>query len=172
MDPTHHTIPVSRRQVLRTGALSGAALLGVSASGSAAATAPDFSARIWGDGEQYGTKVTGVIRHPNERSLDSFFVITNPVTGELDEATLPVSEAAPGNPDYNGGRWWTHTVAWTEAGIEAHGSQPPLLTRYGPADDPESILFHYNLGHLTIEAGSPEGGPPAYFRCPLLPVKD
>lgn len=153
--------------------LSGATLLGVTATGSAAGKGkPDFSPRIWGDGEQWGTKVTGIIKNPNENSLDKFFVITNPITEELPDETLPVSEAAPGNPDYNGGRWSTHTVEWTEAGINAHGSPPPLLTRYGPADDPESIQFHYNLDHLSITEGSPSDGPPDYFRCPLLPVKE
>jgi hypothetical protein len=166
---------VSRRQVLRTGvAVSGVSLLGVTAVGSAAAAKgkPDFSPRIWGDGEQWGTKVTGEITNPNENSLDKFFVITPGAASELPDGTLPVSEAAPGNPDYNGGRWWTHTVEWTQAGVDAHGSTPPLLTRYGPADDPESIQFHRGLGHLTITEGSPAGGPPDYFRCPMLPVKD
>lgn len=170
-----HGTNVTRRQLLRAGAaLSSATLLGVAATGSAAAAKgkPDFSPRIWGDGEQWGTKVTGEIKHPNENSLDKFYVITNPVTGDLPEGTLPVSEAAPGNPDYNGGRWWTHTVAWTQAGIDFHGSTPPLLTRYGPDDDPASIQFHADLGHLEISEGSPAGGPPAYFRCPLLPVKE
>ncbi|MCU4717176.1 hypothetical protein [Halapricum hydrolyticum] len=166
---------ISRRRVLRTGAVvSGTALLGITATGSATAAKgkPDFSPRIWGDGEQWGTKVTGEIKNPNENSLDKFFVITNPVTGELPEGTLPVSEAAPENPDYNGGRWWTHVAEWTEVGLDVHGSPPPLLTRYGPADDPESILFHYNLGHIAISEGPPDGGPPDYFRCPLLPVKE
>ncbi|MFB6172488.1 MAG: hypothetical protein ABEJ23_08125 [Haloarculaceae archaeon] len=159
---------MTRRQALRAGAaLSGAALLGGVAAGSAA---PDFSPRVWGDGEQWGTKVTGTISNPNEQSLDKLFVVTNPVTGALPSGTLPVSEAAPGNPAYNGGRWWTHVAAWTEAGIGAHGSPPPLLTRYGPADDPESILFHEALDHVTVSEGPPAGGPPAYFRCPLLPV--
>lgn len=173
MDPADHTRPVTRRGLLRSGALlSAATLLGVGATGSVAAAAPDFSPRLWGDGEQWGTKVTGTISHPNPHSLDELFVVTNPVTGDLDPGTLPVSEAAPGNPNYNGGRWWTHTAAWTEAGIAAHGSQPPLLTRYGPADDPASIRFHEALGHIEVTAGSPPGGPPPYFRCPLLPVKD
>jgi hypothetical protein len=162
----------SRRQVLRTGAvIAGAATLGVAATGSAAAEAPDFSPRIWGDGEQWGTKVTGVIKNPEEHSLDKFFVVTNPY-GDLDEDTLPVSEAAPGNNEYNGGRWWTHTVAWTEAGVAAHGNPPPLLTRYGPADDPASVQYHLEMGHLEVTEGSPPGGPPAYFRCPMLPVKE
>ncbi|KAB1196021.1 MULTISPECIES: hypothetical protein [Haloferax] len=169
------TNSLSRRSVLRKGAiLSSAAVLGVGAAGTAAADGhkPDFSPRVWGDGVPWGTKVTGEIKNPNENSLDKFFVITNPVTGNLPAGTAPVSEAAPRNPDYNGGRWWTHTVEWTEAGADFHGPTPPLLTRYGPDDDPESILFHYNLGHLTISEGSPAGGPPDYFRCPLLPNKE
>lgn len=172
MEETHRRSTISRREAIRTGAaISGAVMFGVSTTGSAAAKGkPDFSPRIWGDGEQWGTKVTGTIKHPNENSLDKFFIITNPF-GELPDGTLPVSDAAPGNPDYNGGRWWTHVAEWTEAGFIAHGSPPPLLTRYGPADDPESIQFHENLGHIEITEGSPRGGPPDYFRCPLLPLK-
>lgn len=173
MRKTNNRPTISRRQALRTGAaLSGTVLLGVSATGSAGAQKgkPDFSPQLWGDGEQWGTKVTGLIKNPNENSLDKLFVITNPITNELPDGTLPVSESTPGNPDYNGGRWWTHEAAWTQAGIDAHLSPPPLLTRYGPADDPESILFHEALGHIDITEGSPAGGPPDYFRCPLLPL--
>lgn len=164
---------LTRRRVVRTAGLATAALaLGGAGTAAAKSGKPDFSARVWADGEPWGTKVTGTFEPRNTNSLDKFFVITNPVTRELPEGTAPVSEAGPGNPSYNGGRWWTHTVAWTEAGITAHGSPPPLLTRYGPADDPESILFHENLDHLEITGGPPMGGPPAFFRCPLLPVKE
>jgi hypothetical protein len=167
---------VSRRRVLRTGgALAGLGVLGVSASGSAAASGkPDFSPRLWGDGDQWGTKVTGVISNPNEHSLDKLFVVRPPSGGSLPAGQLPVSDAAPGNPDYNGGRWWTHVAQWTEAGLQAHGPEMPLLTRYGPADDFESIALHEALGHIEITEGSPGGpmAPPDYFRCPLLPVKD
>jgi len=177
-DDTNQTRHLSRRRLLRTGALiSGAAVLGLGVTSSAAAAPgkPDFSPRIWGDGEQWGTKVTGVIRHPNEQSLDKFFVLTvkDGVNGDVPEGQLPVSEAAPGNPAYNGGRWWTYVAAWTQSGLDAHGSPLPLLTRYGPADDPNSILFHANLGHIEISEGPPDGdgAPPEYFRCPMLPVK-
>lgn len=167
------TSQVSRRRMLRgTGALVGAGLLGLSATGSAVAESPDFSPRLWGDGEQWGTKVTGAISNPNEHSLDKLFVVLPPDGGSLPDGQLPVSEAAPGNPDYNGGRWWTHTAQWTVDGVAAHGTEMPLLTRYGPADDPESILFHANLGHIDLSAGAPAGGPPDYFRCPMLPLKD
>lgn len=159
----------TRRRVLRAGGVAGAAVLGLAGAGAAAADPPDFSSRVYGDGETWGTKVTGVIENPNEHSLDGFYVITN---SNNPGAQLPVSEAAPGNPAYNGGRWATQTVMWTESGFEDHGTVP-ILTRYGPADDPESILFHENLGHLEITGGSPggQGAPPDFFRCPLLPDK-
>lgn len=169
------TRTTTRRRVLQTGAagLLAASIGGIGTVAAAGHKKPDFSPQIWGNGKQWGTKVTGVIRHPNEKSLDKFFVITNPVTDMLPKGTLPVSDSAPGYPGYNGGRWWTHVAAWTEAGRAAHGPVPPLLTRYGPSDDPKSILFHKALGHIEITEGSPGGkdAPPDYFRCPLLPVK-
>lgn len=130
----------------------------------AQAGGPNFGPALWADGELWGTKGTTALPAPDENTLQSFdklFVIVN---SNNPEGQLPVSEAAPGNPDYNGGRWYTHTVTWTQSGFDAHGTVP-VLTSY------EDIMLHYSLGHLTIEAGSPEGGPPAFFQCPLLPVK-
>ena len=121
--------------------------------------APNFGPSVYGDGVAWGTKGTTTLPAPNgknNQSFDKLFVITNGV-----EEQLPVSEAAPGNPNYNGGRWWVHTATW----IDDLPHPKLLLTSY------EEVMFHYNLGHLIISEGSPEGGPPAYFQCPLLPVK-
>jgi len=118
---------------------------------------PNFGPALYADGEVWGTKGTTALPAPknNVQSFDKLFVITNGLDGQL-----PVGEAAPGNRMYNGGRWFTHTVEWT---VPAHA----LLTSY------EDVMFHYNLGHLTITPGSPggPGAPPDYFQCPLLPVK-
>lgn len=125
---------------------------------------PNFSERIWADGETYGTKGTTVLPAPNESNLQSFdklFVITN---SNNPEGQLPVSEAAPGNPDYNGGRWFTHTVEWTMEGFLAHGIVPVLKSM-------EDVHHHHMLGHLVVTPGSFPKGPPVYFQCPLLPVK-
>jgi hypothetical protein len=119
-------------------------------------SAPNFGPGVYGDGVAWGTKGTTTLPSPNENNVQSFdklFVIVNGVEGQL-----PVSEAAPGNPMYNGGRWFTHTVAWT---VPAHA----LLKSY------DDVMFYYNQGELTITPGSFEGGPPPYFQCPLLPVK-
>lgn len=124
---------------------------------------PNFCPAVYADGETWGTKGTADLPAPNEHNVNSFdalYVITN---GHPDQ--LPVGEAAPGNPHYNGGRWLTQTVEWTEAGMEAHDGAVPLLTSY------DDIMTHFYLGHLTITVGSPPGGPPPYFQCPLLPAR-
>ena len=124
---------------------------------------PNFGPSVFGDGKAWGTKGAAGLPPPNEHNLQSFdmlFVITNSNAA----GQLPVAEAAPGNPGYNGGRWYTHTVTWTAAGFSAHGTVPVLMSY---AD----VMFHASLGHLTITPGSPAGGPPDFFECPLLPVK-
>ena len=126
---------------------------------------PNFMPSLYGDGEMWGTKGTTVLPAPNDHNLHSFdvlYVITN---SNNPDGQLPVAEAAPGNPDYNGGRWFTHTVEWTEDGFGDHGGIVPVLTSEG------EIEVHDNLGHLVITPGSFPNGPPVYFQCPLLPVK-
>jgi len=125
---------------------------------------PNFMPSLYGDGEVWGTKGTTTLPAPNAHNLQSFdalYVITNT---NNPEGQLPVSEAAPGNPEYDGGRWFTHTVEWTAAGFLAHGIVPVLTS-----DD--DIELHESLGHLVITPGSFPNGPPVYFQCPLLPVK-
>ena len=70
---------------------------------------------------------------------------------------MPVAEAAPGNPAYNGGRWDVHQVMWT--GV------PYLLTSY------EDILSEEAMDNLMIVHSTFPDGPPQYFLCPMLPVK-
>lgn len=138
-------------------------VLGLFVVSTAAADAPNFTPQLYADGAVWGTKGVTELPPPNghnNQSFDKLFVITN---SNNSDTQLPVAEAAPGNKDYNGGRWFTHTVMWTDEGFAAHGTVP-VLTSY------DEIMVHYNLGHLEIVAGSP-GGPPDYFECPLLPVK-
>lgn len=128
----------------------------------AAAGQPNFTPSVYADGIAWGTKGTTPLPPPTTNNLQSFdilYVITNGADGQL-----PVSDAGPGNPFYNGGRWFTHTAMWTEDGIIAHDPLP-VLKSY------EDIMYHYDLGHLDIYPGSPPDGPPEYFQCPLLPVK-
>lgn len=125
---------------------------------------PNFMPALYGDGETWGTKGTTTLPAPNEhnrQSFDGLYVITNT---NNPEGQLPVSEAAPGNPNYNGGRWFTHTVEWTASGFMYHGIVP-VLSSY------DDVQYHASMGHLVITPGSFPGGPPVYFQCPLLPVK-
>lgn len=125
------------------------------------AEAPFFGPAIYGDGEVWGTKGLGELPAPNGRnnqSFDKLFIFVNGAAGQL-----AVSEAAPRNPAYNGGRWSAQTVVWTQAGMDAHNGMVPVLMSY------VEIQTHYNIGHLTIVSGNPSGGP-VYFECPLLPV--
>jgi hypothetical protein len=123
---------------------------------------PNFSPSVYADGVAWGTKATTILPAPNDHNLQSYdilYVIINGADGQL-----PVSDAGPGNKFYNGGRWFTHSAMWTPEGMLAQDPLP-VLKSY------EDIMFHYDLGHLEIESGSPAGGPPDYFQCPLLPVK-
>ena len=125
---------------------------------------PNFMPSLYGDGDVGGTKGTTVLPAPSDHNLHSFdvlYVITN---SNNPDGQLPVAEAAPGNPDYNGGRWFTHTAEWTEGGFWHHGIVPVLTSEV-------DIEEHEGLGHLVITPGSFPNGPPVYFQCPLLPVK-
>jgi len=145
-------------------AFVGMGLLALSAGLHADPGKPDFVAKVWGDGKLWGTKGTTTLPAPSENNRQSFDILYVVTNSNNPEGQLPVSEAAPGNPDYNGGRWFTHTVDWTAAGFQDHGIVPVLTSL---AD----IELHANLGHLVITEGSFPDGPPRYFQCPLLPVK-
>jgi hypothetical protein len=125
---------------------------------------PNFGPALYADNEVWGTKGTTVLPAPNEHNLQSFdklFVITNGAAGQM-----AVGEAAPGNPNYNGGRWFTQTVMWTADGMDSYDNTVPVLMSY------DEIEYNYNLGFLTITTGSPNPETiPDYFQCPLLPVK-
>lgn len=127
---------------------------------------PNFSPAVYADGKVFGTKGTTVLPPPNghnEQSFDALYIITN---SNNSMGQLPVAEAAPGNPYYNGGRWATKTVEWTEEGFAAHGTVPVLMSY-------DEIAHNYDIGYLEIFDEPPPGpnAPPDYFQCPLLPVK-
>jgi hypothetical protein len=132
----------------------------------ASAAAPDFAPQIYADGNAWGTKAVTDLPIPNihnRQSFDKLFVIRNSNNAATQ---LPVGEAAPRNRLYNGGRWFTYTVDWTQAGFTAHGGTVPILTSYA------EVAYEEAMGHLAVTQGSFPGGPPLYFLCPLLPVKN
>lgn len=115
------------------------------------AAGPNFGPAIYADGVAWGTKGNADLPAPNDhnrQSFDGLYKFTNGVEGQL-----PVSEAGPGNPAYNGGRWIEYFVTWN-------------IT---PPDDPitsfDQLDGFIQAGDVTVvESGN-------YFQCPLLPVK-
>lgn len=110
--PVPPTDGPSRRSFLRTtGVVAGGLALGVAATGSAAADAsnnPAMPGRLYAADEVWGTSVLTALPPStgnNADSFDKFFVVTNGVSGQLN-----VGEAAPGEQDFNGGRWVTYTA--------------------------------------------------------------
>lgn len=130
---------------------------------------PDFSPHIYADGEAWGTKIGPLLPPPNGKNNQSFDLLFL-VIDDGQEIQLPVGEAAPGNPQYNGGRWWVHTATWQ---VEPHATFTfyevkdvyDLGTPQDPGTDWENLAAHVELGHLVIEDVE------FYFLCPLLPVK-
>ena len=115
--------------------------------------APNFAAGVYADGQVWGTKGTTSLPAPtpkNVQSYDPILVFANGADGQL-----PVGEAAPGNPSYNGGRWSAYVATW----IGELANNPPLLTAHAEA------LAHVQVGNLVLEEAH------NYFQCPLLPVK-
>jgi hypothetical protein len=125
---------------------------------------PGFGPAIWADGELFSTQGLAELPEPNDdKNLQSFDKLFKIVNSNNPEGQMAVAEAAPGNPNFNGGRWYTHTVEWTQAGFDDHGVVP-VLKSY------DDVMLHASLGHLTITPGSPDSSP-TFFLCPLLPVK-
>mgnify|MGYP000309586686 CR=1 FL=1 len=120
---------------------------------------PNFMPAVYGDGEVWGTKGTTSLPAPkgaNTKSFDKLYVISN--ANDPDIAQLPVSEAAPGNPQYNGGRWDLQLASWNQDAMDAYDPLPVLMSA-------EQVHYYLDMGYLEVESGE------TYFQCPLLPVK-
>ena len=108
---------------------------------------PDFSIHIYADGVAWGSKLTTYLPAPNDHNMQSYDKL-------FDDggSTVPVAEAAPGNPEYNGGRWSVYSITWNVA--------PYQLYSYQEVMDAEAA------GDITTTKLD------VYFQCPLLPVKE
>ena len=145
-------------------------LLGVLAGGlclwAAGQFAPAQAARaarsadaIWVHDALYGTVGTDTaFRSPPSHSTDLIFSFAG--SGLMGQRSVAVY--APGDPEYNGGRWNVMAATFTDAGKamfdpNGDGAVNMELT------NAEDLLEAAELGYLTIsEAG-------VYFECPLLP---
>jgi hypothetical protein len=73
-----------------------------------------------------------------------------------------VSSAAPGDRDYNGGRWSVQMVSFTTTGIAVHDPDGDGNVNFELTSETE-VLAHQLLGHITIMDAN------FYFECPLIP---
>ena len=117
----------------------------------AAPGAPNFSAGVYADGEAYGTKGTTNLPAPNGKNNQSFDFLFR-FGEDAAKGQLAVAEAAPGNPMYNGGRWWAVDVTWKV--------EPTVLKSY------DEVMAAFDAGHIELAYSTD------YFQCPLLPVKE
>jgi hypothetical protein len=97
---------------------------------------------IWAHGDSYATLITNATFKPGQGNFDNLYNIP------LDETTVRhISESAPGDMDYNGGRW--HVFVYT-------GNNP---NEYAEATSVEDL----DLDDFTATE--------TYFECPMLPRK-
>lgn len=130
------------------------------------ATAPAYAGgavrafgAIWANGELYDTILTpATFRTPPAQSVD---ILYNFGMSGL-QGQRSVSESAPGDPAYNGGRWSVKIVVFTEEGRDVHDPDGDGLVNFELKSAAE-VLQHAALGHLNIIDTS------IYFECPLLP---
>ncbi len=137
-------------------------LMGLAAPTAAAKATPVFAEVIWAEGDLWGTVLTpsGLGKGP-AKSFDALYVFD----GSGLAGQRPIAEAAPGDRDYNGGRWQVFPVTFTAAGIAAHDPDGDGLVNFELMSDGQ-LLAHMGLGHLTIASE-----PVMQFECPLVPAK-
>lgn len=127
-----------------TGAAAAAMLLSVAATSVAAGGPPSLAFYV--DGERYRTVGT-----PTDFSGTGAPVSSYDRIYVLGDGLVNVAESAPGDRDYNGGRWMVLPVTWNVT--------PVQLTS---AEQVEMYAAH---GALTIAAA-----PVKQFACPVIPV--
>lgn len=127
-----------------TGAAAAAVLLSVAATSVAAGGPPSLAFYV--DGERYrtvGTPTDFSRTGAPASSYDRIYV--------LGDGLVNVAESAPGDRDYNGGRWMVLPVTWNVAPVQ-------LTTA-------EQVEMYAAQGALTIA-----GAPVKQFACPVIPV--
>ena len=136
------------------------ALLALIVPTSASAKGPlRASAAIWSHGELYGTVGTpAVFMDPPEGTTDTLY---NFGMSGL-EGQRAISAAAPGDQDFNGGRWHVVLVTFTDQGMAVHDPDGDGVVNF-ELTSADQVLAHMALGHLILTDTD------IYFECPLLP---
>jgi hypothetical protein len=117
--------------------------------------APDA---IWVHDALYGTVATDTsFKSPPPQSTDVIFSFMG---GGL-EGQRSVAVYAPGDPEYNGGRWNVMLVTFTDSGKTFFDPDGDGTVNF-ELTNAEDVLSAAELGYLTLTE------PGVYFECPLL----
>ena len=126
-----------------------------------AAPALRVSGAIWANNALYDTILTDTAFHlPPVQSTD---VLYNFMISGLG-GQRAVSESAPGDRNYNGGRWAVKLAVFTEAGKAVHDPDGDGIVNF-ELTNANDVQTHSSLGHIEIVDTA------IYFECPLLPRK-
>ena len=146
-----------RKKMILTLALAGCLVLTAASSG-LAERATRVSDAIWAHGVLYSTVLTPTsFTLPPLHSTD---ILYNFMMSGL-QGQRSVSESAPGDRNYNGGRWAVKMVVFTDEGKAVHDPDDDGMVNF-ELQSAEQVLHHQTLGHLKIMETS------FYFECPML----
>ncbi|MEF8843513.1 MAG: hypothetical protein V5A62_18120 [Haloarculaceae archaeon] len=163
IDDSEHT----RRNVLRTGAALGVAGLGTVGRVAANPGKGDEKGNGRTFGRVYANDVlwrTNVVKTLDERPDpgDRIYFLhdgTWPIVANgdvsADQGSPFVSESAPGDRDWNGGKWVHYNAEVTD--VDAFNEDAPLASA-------EDVL---DADYIEVNLGRPGFGPPNFFVCPL-----
>ena len=113
---------------------------------------------IWANGEIYGTILTPAgFKAPPSRSTDTLYNFG--MSGLMGQRA--VSSSAPGDKDYNGGRWTVMMVSFTTAGLAVHDPDGDGIANFELKSE-DDVMRHLAFGHFTIMDAN------FYFECPLI----
>lgn len=122
------------------------------------APAMRVSEALWANGKLFDTVLTDTsFNLPPMHSTD---VLYNFGMSGL-QGQRAISATAPGDRDYNGGRWSVKVVVFTEEGKTAHDPDGDGVVNFELTSS-DDVLAHQTLGHFDIIDTS------IYFECPLL----
>ena len=116
---------------------------------------------IWAHGELYDTvATTATFISPPEHSTDTIYAF---IMSGL-EGQRSVSDSAPKDRDYNGGRWSAKAVVFTDAGLAEFDSDNDGIID-AELTSAEAVEAAADAGYLSIYDTT------IYIECPMLPSR-
>ena len=134
------------------------ALLGAVSSAAFADRAVKVENAIWANDTLYGTVLTNTsFRNPPAQSTDVLYNFgMSGLSGQR-----AVSDAAPGDRNYNGGRWMVKMVTFTTQGMGVHDPDNDGMVNF-ELTNADDVVHYESLGHITIMDTD------ISFECPLI----